>query len=64
MWKKKNAQIMMKVGNDYEIQILNIIYDNSHFELVVYCFRIMNNSNVNIQKLLLLLLLLCEKWIK
>ncbi len=52
---------MMKVGNDYEIQILNIIYDNSHFELVVYCFRIMNNSNVNIQKLLLLLLLLCEK---
>jgi len=57
--KEKNAQIMMKVGNDYETKILNIIYDNSHFELVEYCFWIMNNSNVNIEKLLL-----CEKWIK
>jgi hypothetical protein len=50
IWNKKNAQIMMKVGNDYETQILNIIYDNSQFELVEYCFQIMNNSNVNIPK--------------
>jgi hypothetical protein len=49
IWNKTNAQIMMKVGNDYETQILNIIYDNSHFELVEYCFQIMNNANANIQ---------------
>jgi hypothetical protein len=41
---------MMKVRNDYETQILNIIYSNNHFELVAYCFQIMNNSNVKIQK--------------
>jgi hypothetical protein len=40
---------MMKVGNDCETQILNIIYGNSHFELVEYCFQIVNNSNGNIQ---------------
>ncbi len=39
IWKKTNAQIMMKVGNDYETQILNIIYGNSHFELVEYCSK-------------------------
>jgi hypothetical protein len=27
---------MMKVGNDYEIQMLNIIYGNNHLELVEY----------------------------
>jgi hypothetical protein len=40
----------VKVENDYETQILNIIYGNSHFEPAEYCFQIVNNSNGNIQK--------------
>jgi hypothetical protein len=34
---------MMKVENDYETQILNVIYGNSHFEHAEYCFQIVNN---------------------
>jgi hypothetical protein len=49
-WNFKNAQIVMKVGTNYETQILNIIYNNNQFELVEYYFQIMNNSSVNIPK--------------
>jgi len=34
IWNKINGQIMMKIGNNYDNQTLNIIYGNNHFELV------------------------------
>ncbi len=46
IWNEIIGQIMMKVGNNYDNQILNIIYGNNHSKLVDFSFENMICSNV------------------
>jgi hypothetical protein len=32
VWNKNNGRIMSKVGNEYNSEILHVVYGNNHFE--------------------------------
>ncbi len=47
IWNKIIGEIMMKVGNNYDNQTLNIIYGNNHSKLVDFSFENMICPNVD-----------------
>jgi hypothetical protein len=46
VWNKNNGQIMSKVGNEYNDEILHIVYGNDHFEPANVHNEITNVVNV------------------
>ncbi len=47
IWNKNNCWIILKVGNENTNHVLNILYVNNHFELVITCDPIINSSNIH-----------------
>jgi hypothetical protein len=43
IWNKSNYQIMMKVGNENASHVLNILYENNHFEHIITSDSMINS---------------------
>jgi hypothetical protein len=46
VWNKNNRKIMAKIGDQYGIMILKIIYGNNHFEPINKCNNVINISTI------------------
>jgi len=47
VWNKSNGEIMVKVGNEFEVNPLNIFYGNNHFEPTKLFYETYNVNNEN-----------------
>jgi len=48
VWNKHNGKIMVKVGYEFEVNLLNIVYGNNHFEPSKLFYQTHNDHELNI----------------